>query len=246
MEMKPGETVKKVSGTLSDPNKMGSVDRKWVLKQGERPWVETGQVILHTPDDDITVAVGRREESSGAFQGLLIAEPKGGREVCILYFRHPASDEVWIGAVLEEHKTLGGKHLCAVSARNTAKQSRDEVRDQCLAKKVGLELEDHKPVVLKGTMVNAELFFFLANAKKKEGIRFSALEILEPQELLTEPVQSATGSQVKFKEGSTVLGSDSEIVFMPWHQLAQKSADNMLLAGITRLMAYLSAGAATS
>lgn len=232
-EVKEGSAYKAVSSYLGDPEKISQKDQKWFMQVGEnKRWIPVGQVVLYNPERDTCVAVGWREEPAFKFQGPILAEPKGGGEVCLLYFLAPTTNEVWVGAVLEDRKNMGGKNICAIGGMNELRLNRDEVLRQELSEEAGLKGEAFKPFPLKGQPVNGNRLFFLANAKKKEGVRFSALEVPE------DCVEVTSAGKAKFKDG-VVSDAESEVIFMPWYLLSRQSSDALLQAGITRLMAHL-------
>src|SRR5690349_20565646 len=108
MEINIGDSLKRLLGYLGSQDKIKSGDMKWYLRVGEGRWTEVAQAILYNPERDTALAVGWREEPIFKFQGPIMSQPKGGGEVCILYFQHPRTKEIWIGAVIEDRKNMGG------------------------------------------------------------------------------------------------------------------------------------------
>ena len=149
------------------------------------------------------------------------------------YFFHPETNEVFVGLLMESRPNMGGPSLCIVGGMNSASLSRDETQSKEAEEEAGMKTEAE---LLPGAFVNSNRLFFLADAKKDEGIRICVVEVpyalVEQDEEKTEEYLFVPGSDFGKKPGA--------VIFKPWKQAVLESADVIAHSAIIRLFAHIS------
>ena len=221
--------MEKVNGNAVFVKDCPEEKKAWEVRIDDK-LVDAKKVVLTQPKFGVQIELGERPEG---YEGPIIIEPNGGGEVTLPYFFHPETDEIFVGLLMESRPNMGGPSLCIVGGLNSVSLSRDETQSKEAEEEAGMETEAE---LLPGAFVNSNRLFFLADAKKDEGIRICAVEVpyalVEQDEEKTEEYLFVPGSNFGKKPGA--------VIFKPWKQAVFESADVIAHSAIIRLFAHIS------
>lgn len=212
----------------------GDDSRGWEVQIDGQP-VDASSLVITNSNLGVNVSYGMRPEG---YDGVVIRERGGGGSVTVPYTR--VDDELYVGMVLEERKTIGSYVWNVPRGFLDAGERHEDAAVRELQEETGAQAKTYGSIILLASGINANSAFFDTNSQPNEpnaGVRFYALEVdgsaLEP-----------TNNGYKFRENIPPVDPSrtaERIVtarFKPLHE-AMNTNDMFSLAAIGCLVTHL-------
>lgn len=171
------------------------------------------------------------------WDGWAFAETGGGGSITIPYCK-TTEGELLVGFILENRSNMGGKRWCAIGGFKEPGETPLEAAVREAFEEAGVDFGANMIRLegMPGLPGNANRLFFIANPDEDEGVHAYGLEV--PVSLLQ---KSEDG--YRFREGkigaALMPKGDRGVLFMPWRDAVQKSADCLAGFAVARLVAVI-------
>ncbi len=211
--------------------KMGPIPRE--KKRGWRLAIDGKEVessMLELSSKFGTLLYGLRPEGYDAW---VFAETAGGGAVTIPY-AFTDGKELLVGLLPEKRANMGGERLCLVGGFVDPGEKHRDAAVREASQEAGITFTSAE---LPGLPLNANRAFFVADPDAGEGLHCYAVHVHFAMLTHVEGRDWRIDSEYADAEA---LGKAKHVVFMPWHQAVQRTADAIAVAAIARLMAALS------